>query len=272
MDETKAYQGFLATPHISKHPHFMGMSCFFLPKPKKLNLSLTGLSPSLILGKRAEVFFTHSINLLENYKLIASNLQLIVNKKTLGEFDFFIEELTTKQVLHIELVYKIYLYDPSFKIEEQRWIGPNRKDTLLKKVNHLKSHQLPLVLTQESKLLLKSHGIHANNLKQKVCFKAQLFIPEDKSIKPDFSSINQACIVGYYISYTKFTKEVYGEFQFYSPKKSIWFTPPLAEHKTWLNFEQINLQIEKFILAKKSVLLWVKKSKHCYTRLFIVWW
>jgi hypothetical protein len=44
------------------------------------------------------------------------NIQVIEDKKTIGEIDFIIEDKNTKQVIHMELAYKFYL-DPSISSE-----------------------------------------------------------------------------------------------------------------------------------------------------------
>ena len=111
----------------------------------------------MVLGKRAEIFFAEAIRQSSHYDLIAQNLQLIHNKQTLGEFDFFLKEQNTQQSLHVELVYKFYVYDSSFKQQLDRWIGPNRKDSLLKKIEHIKSHQFPLLFREESQELLQQN-------------------------------------------------------------------------------------------------------------------
>jgi hypothetical protein len=62
------------------------------------------------------------------------NIQVIEDKKTIGEIDFIIEDKNTKQVIHMELAYKFYLFDPSISSEPiNNWIGPNRDDSLQEK-------------------------------------------------------------------------------------------------------------------------------------------
>ena len=56
------------------------------------------------MGKRAEVFFAEAIQQSSTYEVIAQNLQLIHEKQTLGEFDFFLKENTTQQQAQTELV------------------------------------------------------------------------------------------------------------------------------------------------------------------------
>jgi hypothetical protein len=44
------------------------------------------------------------------------NIQVIEDKKTIGEIDFLLKK-NTKQVIHMELAYKFYLFDPSISSE-----------------------------------------------------------------------------------------------------------------------------------------------------------
>jgi hypothetical protein len=74
-----------------------------------------------------------------NYKVLYENIQVIEDKKTIGEIDFIIEDKNTKQVIHMELAYKFYLFDPSISSEPiNNWIGPNRNDSLQEKLEKLK--------------------------------------------------------------------------------------------------------------------------------------
>jgi len=48
--------------------------------------------------------------------------------------------------IHLEIIYKFYLYDPSIGLTQlDHWIGPNRRDSLVKKLTKLKQKQLPLL-------------------------------------------------------------------------------------------------------------------------------
>ncbi|MDV5170640.1 DUF1853 family protein [Photobacterium rosenbergii] len=72
------------------------------------------------------------------YELLAEEIQLSVDKRTLGAVDFLVNNLKTGEVEHWEVAIKFYL---AF---EQRWPGPNARDDLDKKANKMLSHQLML--------------------------------------------------------------------------------------------------------------------------------
>src|SRR5690606_10935595 len=101
-----------------------------------------------------EGFFRIEIKRSSRYRLLAQNLQIVQEKITIGEIDSIIEHIKTGAKLHIELVYKFYLYDPSIEGEINKWIGPNRKDNLPQKINKLKEKQLPLLFRRETSRML----------------------------------------------------------------------------------------------------------------------
>lgn len=75
------------------------------------------LPTNIRLGHLAERIVSQLIQLSTNYNVIYENVQVIENKKTIGEIDFIIEEIATKQLIHVELAYKFYLFDSTISSE-----------------------------------------------------------------------------------------------------------------------------------------------------------
>ena len=71
------------------------------------------LPNNIRLGHLVEKIVSELIKLSSNYKVLYENIQVIDGKKTVGEIDFIIEELKTKALIHVELAYKFYLFDPA---------------------------------------------------------------------------------------------------------------------------------------------------------------
>ena len=224
-----------------------------------------------VLGKRVERFFDYYIKQHKNYKVLLQNLQIFRDKTTIGELDFLVDDLLQKKVLHIELVYKFYIYDPNTSdIELERWIGPNRNDSLLQKISKLKKKQLPLLYKPETISILNTIDIEVANIEQHVCFLGNLFIPisyQNKSIP----HLNINCIVGFWIHLEDFIKEKYGDSLYFIPQKKDWLVHP-KQNTTWYAFDTIIIPIKTQLDKKKSPLLWIKNSEDSFSKCFVVWW
>lgn len=268
-------KGFLNTPPLWKNRDLCDLEQFELPEYNKFSdldpiVAMPTLLTNFVLGKRVETFFELVIRQSENYKIIAGNLQVHKNKITVGEIDFLVHDLQQKKDLHIEVVYKFYVYDPDLSEEINRWIGPNRKDSLPQKIQKLKKNQLPLLFKPETKKLLSTFNLQPEDMEQRVCYKANLFVPKELLGKK-FPYVNNKCITGYWIHYQDFDRETYGQHEFYAPKKPDWPIHPGAQ-EDWKNFSQIKVEILDLFQKKKSPLIWMKKGEDQYERFFVVWW
>lgn len=266
--------GFLNTPDIFPGKNLLDVNTFNFPDLKineKLIVELNNLDDprNSVLGKRMESFFEIAIKHSARYDLIASNIQIIENKQTLGELDFLIYDNDISRALHIELVYKLYVYDPTFPSGMQRWIGPNRRDSFLKKLEKLKSKQFPLLFKPETFKYLDKLGVKPEMIEQKLCFKAQLFSTENKPLdNPEI--INSNCIKGSWYKLDEFLKMNWEENLFYSPKKKDWSCDP-EDNNHWIGHKELLENIEFLFKKNKAPLVWMK-TKSGFQRFFIVWW
>ncbi|MGF1686707.1 DUF1853 family protein, partial [Photobacterium japonica] len=73
-----------------------------------------------------------------DYDLVAEEIQLHVDGKTLGAIDFLVANRRSGELEHWEVAIKFYL------AWEKSWPGPNAKDNLDKKAHRMQSHQLQL--------------------------------------------------------------------------------------------------------------------------------
>ncbi len=269
------FQGFLSTPPLWFKNDLFDLPQFEFPQASLLSKeTILAGSPSLltnfVLGKRAETFFDLALTHSDRFQVIAQNIQIQRKKITLGEIDFLIEDTIKNRQLHVELVCKFYVYDPSFEIELERWIGPNRKDTLLQKTEKLKQKQLPLLFKPETEPYLSELNLQSKKIQQEVCFKANLFIPKNLKTK-EFEHINHQCISGFWLHFEEFIETDYGNFQFLTPKKQDWSIDP-KNGENWVSYFEIKESIGELILQKKSPLLWIKTNKRQFERAFVVWW
>lgn len=266
------FYGFLKTPELwTTQEHFIYEQYYLEPKeiPAEIKEELI-LPERLVLGRRIECFFDYYISFLTDEEVLLRNTPIRQGKVTIGEIDFLLRNRVSGQISHVELMYKFYLYDPGISEELQRWIGPNRRDTLCKKLKKLKEQQFPLLFRNETRSLLQEIGADSDTISQKVCFKANLFVPLELR-QHSFPLINIDCIQGYWIKASDFIEGNYGQFSFYSPKKADWpIRPEVWSH--WYSFREIKKQIDQLLLAERSPLVWMKDQNAKYTRFFIVWW
>ena len=225
------------------------------------------LPTNLRLGHLVEKIVSELIKSSTNYTIIAENIQIIEDKKTIGELDFIIENTFSKQLIHMELAYKFYLFDPTLSTESiNNWIGPNRNDSLKEKLEKLKTKQFPLLHHDCTQSTLRTVAI--DHITQALCLLVSLFIPFE--YKGKFSPAFQNAIKGYYINFETFIKYHTEEKTYYLPPKKEWGIDP-EFNKIWSDFESIKKTVEINMLEKQSPLCW-QKYNDSYSAFFIVWW
>lgn len=264
------FQGFLNTAFL--FDNYKGLKQFELEKNKIENIDFNNLDipEKLPLGKRIERFFEVYIEYSNNYNLVKNNIQVINNKETLGEIDFILYDKRDEKYVHVEHVYKYYLYDESFENEVDRFIGPNRDDSFAKKIAKLKNKQLPLLYKNETQEYLES--IDINLVEQKVCFKGNIYVPRHL-LKSKIPIVNNSCIKGFYLSYEEFLKELeFKSYKYLLPARFDWVCD-CSLNKTWKSFDEVIDEIDLILNHKKSTLVWMKNRKDNTTQsFFITWW
>lgn len=225
-------------------------------------------SKKLRLGKWVENFVSFQLQHDSHIKIIEENLQIKSNKITIGELDLLL--LKDKHPIHLEIIYKFYLYDNTnnYANELSHWIGPNKNDALVYKLNKLKEKQLPLLHHPRTRHALEKYPFDINSIKQQVCFKAQLFLPyDDKDL--NVSPINTSCVVGWYLNIERISE--LENFEFYIPEKLEWLCQP-KENLNWLPFIEAKNKIDIYITNNRSPLCWLKNENNILQKCFITWW
>lgn len=259
-------KGVLNTPEIWK-PEQAIFPLFRIEKANLPgNLPIPEIPGNPILGKRVEYYFRFILQNYSEEEILLFQKQILRGKITLGELDFLLKNKITGKISHVELVYKFYLFEP----KSNEWIGPNRNDSLSKKINRLKDHQFPLLFSAEGKDLLKNLNIDPDNVEQKISFKSQLFLPFGFDTS-EISGVNHDCISGFWLRKADFGKFDSRNNLFYSPRKTDWLIDP-EENNSWYSFKQIVPKVEELLKNKKSPLLWMKDIHGRYTIFFLVWW
>lgn len=259
------YKGYLNTPLLWSGSSLNGIKQFD-PPLKKVPLYNRGPNPNLRLGKLIEKFVSHELSNQESISILYENVQIIENKLTLGEIDCILK--LEEELYHIEVVYKFYLYDESAStLELNRWIGPNRKDSLIQKLTKLKDKQLPILFHNETARVFEKLNIETPS-NQGVFFKAQLFVPI-QSLGKKLSLINNKCITGFYLRFNEL--DLLKDSSFYIPTKLNWLTEPFPEVE-WYTIEEFKDQVTLALENKKSPLCWQKDRNGVLKKFFVVWW
>ncbi|SDS33567.1 hypothetical protein SAMN04515667_1943 [Formosa sp. Hel1_31_208] len=259
------YQGFCKTHNLWQNNTVFDMTQFNLP------LSASSVfhrkqEKRLRLGQLAEQFVFNQLETSKDVTLIAENIQIKKDKQTLGELDAILQ--IDKQQIHLEIIYKFYVYDETLgDTELERWIGPNRKDSLIEKLTKLKDKQLPLLYSEACQSTLEHLNIHDSSVIQHVLFKAQLFVPYQ--IDVDFEILNSDCICGYYLRRNQI--KTFSTNKFYIPTKLDWFLNPFND-VDWLNFNDFVEKADSFLNQGQSPLFWMKHKEGRLQKCFLIWW
>ncbi|AZQ44265.1 DUF1853 family protein [Nonlabens ponticola] len=242
------------------------------------SLELPRIPMGTVLGKRAEYFFKFCIEQSANYELLAANTQIFKNKTTIGELDYIIREEATQQVLHVELVYKFYIVEDGHQrtskflsadqnLHLSRYIGPNRRDSFIKKFDHLQSRQLPLLYKPETATFLEEQQIDVGAVQQQVCFLAHVFIPR-QNWQDDSKYINKRCIVGYYMDELAFAKAETSN-TYYLPEKHAWKMQPHELESSYTHAQSLPIAIDS-LQRGFAPLIWMQLADGTFERFFIV--
>jgi len=259
------FDGFLQTPCLWKGDAIYKLNQFEIEQNSHVfNLEI---NPNLRLGKYIERFVSYQLQQNASIKIVSENIQIQQNKITLGELDCIL--LKNDIPIHLEIIYKFYLYDSSVGTSEiEHLIGPNRKDSLVEKLSKLKEKQLPLLYANACNKYLTSIDLSSKNMEQQVYFKAQLFVPlSDKNIQ--LKHLNQNCCVGFYIH--KKELEPFNACKFHIPNKKNWLVIP---HKNvhWQSYHQFKEIAYQYLERQFSPLCWIKLQNGEIKKFFLVWW
>lgn len=225
------------------------------------------LPKNVRLGHLAERVVAQALKASDNFRLLAENVQIVVDKKTIGELDFIAEDLSDGRILHIELAYKFYLYDSKISSEPlHNWIGPNRRDSLIEKLEKLKKKQYPLLYHEALKTQLPD--LNPESVDQVSCFLTSLYTPYNSDL--GFAPIYQDAIKGHYLDNQTFAQAHKESKRYCIPAKTHWGIPPEANTE-WLLLEEVEPKLLQNLEEKRAPLVW-EKDVNRYAEYFVVWW
>lgn len=277
MSLPSQYQGFWQTPDLWGHASEQAPYPILIPESEHIpalnsdTLSQWSeqLPKRLVLGKRAEHFLQHYLAQHPNIQLLQNSLQIITEEKqTLGELDFLYKNTATGQHYHLEQCFKFYVDVGGGGLE--RWVGPNRRDSLVEKLEKLEKRQFPLLQHPQSQALLREQGLEANWFAPQLSYKAALFTPLEAPFPID-SPLNPACWKGHWLHWPQFLRQAPTHAHYYLPDKRDWGNAP-ATAPQWYDRSHILSQIEAWLDRDRSPLCWVRFPDATYARWFVVGW
>ena len=260
------FDGFQSTPLLWVDDNVLGLTQFKLEYscPKE---SLPSIVKTPRLGKLVEQFVNHLMIKSDSYSCLIQNIQIQKDRITLGELDSVFQH--QDKTIHLEIIYKYYLYDDlAGESELDKWIGPNKKDSLNHKLTKLITKQLPRLYLPETREILSKYDFKVDDVLQRVNFRAQLFIPYN-SRKIKFDLINEDCIAGTYISYNELSK--LSENLFFIPQKLDWLSAP-HENADFTNLDNFKNEMQIYVNESRSPLCWMKTKQNECQKIFVVWW
>lgn len=262
-DIRRRFDAYRNTPLLWQN-ELEGMTTLEIPSTS--NTSYPENSSAIRIGKLVEEFVQFELEQAKDVTVLKSNHQIIDEQITLGEIDSLLQ--LDERNIHLEIVYKFYLYDPAKEGELPSWVGPNQKDSLIQKLDKLKTKQMPLLYHPASSELLKELKLNPNEMDQAVCFKAQLFVPYS-ALNNSFQVVNNDCIQGFYLHKAELGK--FSNCQFFIPSKLDWL---IEAHNdvAWSSFETFSEEATSALANEKSPLCWMKSPEGELQRFFLVWW
>lgn len=265
LNTARRFDGFRSTPFLWGES-LEGLVMFAVDEKAISTYPIIDSSTHIRLGKLIEQFVLFELEQDESIDILKSTVQVFHDQRTIGELDCLMKQL--EEHIHLEIVYKFYLYDPAISAELNRWIGPNRNDSLFQKMDKLTQKQLPLLYNPETAKILNDLKINSTDFIQRMYFKAQLFVPFNK-LDSSFPLVNNNCIKGFYIRQKDLSN--FSEHTFFVPTKLDWLIEVHADVE-WISVENFERSISELLASQKSPLCWMRSPEGEIWKFFIVWW
>ncbi len=270
MTNIDSFISFIETPPLWKGTKF-DITQFIFPVIDLSQFIFEPIPDKIRLGHQMEHIFHQLVSHSKEFKVLAHNLPVKDENRTIGEIDFILQHTLSKEFIHVELTYKFYLLDSMISKDSiHQLIGPNRKDTFFKKAEKIKHKQFQLLHTPEGIEVLKDLNIDHKTIQHKACFKSQVFVPYQYN-EILTTSLNNACIVGFWINSKGFNTSIFQQFQYFMPIKSEWILQP-SKNTLWKSHQEIMAEINNYLKANRAPMIWIKKSDTVFDKCFVVWW
>ncbi|MFT4520869.1 MAG: hypothetical protein ACI9JM_003277 [Halioglobus sp.] len=202
-------------------------------------------------------FFLQQDPLLE---LVAHNLAIHHGGRTLGEFDCIYFCHQRQRHVHLELAVKYFLGDHRPQqngdtSEGEHWLGPDAKDRLDLKMNHLLERQIRLSEHTAAQQKLSELGIAS--LDKELAVKGYLFKPRSSAMPPPlgFNSKHSMCDWVRCADIAQYTDTLPASGYFLLPKMQ-WLSPAYCEDSSKMaDARQLQQNMEAYFAQQDYPLL-----------------
>ena len=181
----------------------------------------------------------------EQFDLIASNLQVLDGKRTVGEIDFILKDLKTDTVYHLEVAVKFYLQHESGE-HFMQWIGPNTRDRLAFKYEKLLNKQLLILDDPSSEKLLEQFILKDV---QRKCFFKGFFFYSNHSVSFLPNLFHPDHLRAKHLSFSGFVTVEF-PYRFLNVEKHDWFSVPEVKSESLM----VKKDAEQFVWQRMAVL------------------
>jgi hypothetical protein len=153
------------------------------------------------LGLYAQTLLEFVFANLPELKLLACDLPVQAGQppRTVGAFDFLLQEAGVEEVLHLEFALKILLRREGSGAPErpEDWIGPEGRDRLDLKLAKLQNSQLRLAETAEGRTLLRDRlGLDPDRIRPRLLLRGIGLVPWGLTLESDL--ISAASLQGFW--------------------------------------------------------------------------
>lgn len=152
------------------------------------------------LGKYFEALLAFWLQASLRFDLLAKNLPVRENGRTIGEFDFIVRDTERHKTLQLEVALKFYLGIGNLE-NANAWHGPELRDRLDKKLNRMLQHQARLAHHPAAMKVLSQQGLEIDEVW--VLVKGRLFYPHSVH-EPGPSIVNTAHLKGWWCELSRF--------------------------------------------------------------------
>ena len=201
------------------------------------------------LGARFERLIEFGLAHLPDFDCVKRRLQVQFDGRTWGEFDFIVENRVARNLEHWEVACKFYLGVPD--ANHINWVGPGKRDSLIRKLRHLTHRQLVLSDAPQSLETRKSLGQEL--MRVRAMIKGRLFYPlgvdaiHDTSFRFDTPEghivLNEQAPIGYWCDFDDCLKAKPGSVR--ELTKSHWLDPEAGTGNADLTMEELEAQVAR---------------------------